>query len=193
MEIVWSVRHYFATIRKCVLIIDLNLTMLDSYCNLQFEFDYSKIYASFTSVENMCVSLSFCHFILTADDIKHHRHSRMVISKVYDEPFFQTYELLSRATNKIVILSVHFLHYDFAARFTTRRRPSWIYVRLRLYILVYICILMCTHTHICEAHKMIRSKQMVVDILHLNIVWMCEKLTRKLYVIIRKRTSFIEF
>lgn len=114
---------------------------------------------------------SFRHFIFASHDKTLNAVAaarQTVISKVYEELFFQTYELLSCATNKIVILPVHFLHYDFTARFTTRtvfvNTYGCTYARLRLRIPVYIHMYVRARAYMKLAYKMTRSMRMVVDI-----------------------------
>lgn len=75
----------------------------------------------------------------------------MVISEVYEDPFFQTYELLSHATNEIVILPVHFLHYDFVdlRREDGPREYVQIYAR---FVYVFPCVYTYVHAHAHKAH-----------------------------------------
>lgn len=94
--------------------------------------------------------------------IKYRRHGRTVDGNFVGLRGALLWNLrtaFARATNKIVILPVHFLHYDFAVRFTTEETVN---MRLpRLCIPVYIHILMRTY-----AYKMIRFMRMAVDVPH---------------------------
>lgn len=157
-------------------------TFIFAIFDLKFD-DHTKIYVLFASsgcrlnipVKTYASFFSFHHFILASHDKTLNAVAaarQTVISKVYEEPFFQTYELLSCATNKIVILPVHFLHYDFTARFTTRTVFVNTYGCTRVFVYVFPCIYICMYVraraYMKLAYKMTRSMRMVVDISFLS-------------------------